>query len=225
MRLAIACSLASVALVACGGASTAPGASNQSASSEDVPRSDSGIGASDGGLEDASFTDSGPPDGSPLDAPTTYDGEVLTRYSAAQVDAAKTACAAPQGAPDPYETLDGLVQRVVGAWYLCRPVSDPVIAGGGSAAFLGDGQWISLRPTAGGGLDQHKGLGNEGIWAAFSLDDASVRCTGGDPDAGELRGCFLRITEDNGELTEFPVSFEQSPTRMELGGNWLVPLE
>jgi hypothetical protein len=217
MRLAIVCGLSSSALLfACGGVTSGPGASSQAAEVEDLPRSDSGGGFSDGGApEDASF----------YDAPSTYDGEVLTTYTAAQVEAAKVACAAPHGAPDPYDTLDGLVKRLVGAWYLCRPVQYPVIASGGSAAFLGDGQWISLRPAPGGGLDQHKGLKNEGIWTPLSLDDATDRCGDGRLDAREIHGCFLQITEDSGELSQFGVSFEQSPRRMELGGNWLVPLE
>src|SRR5579871_1858867 len=138
MRLALGFAASSAVLVmACGGGVEQTGSSGAAESVGPSLVSAASLQADGGPPTDAAPPFDGSPfDGNPFDAfpsdggPPT-DGGPTSSFTEAQVDRAQAACNAPHGVPDPYDTPEGLVRRLVGAWYLCKPASHPVLPGGG----------------------------------------------------------------------------------------------
>jgi hypothetical protein len=149
-------------------------------------------------------------------APETGSSGSGTAFTAAQVAAAQAACNAPHGTVDSYSTIDGLVTRATGAWYLCTG-GTPFDTTDSSAVFGADGQWHRLVSDGSGGLTMSLGVQDSGTYTPAPLNDASAEC---DPTS-----CLVTYHGDDGAITQFNLSFESGPRRMLMGGQlWFAPL-
>ena len=136
-------------------------------------------------------------------------------FTAAEVQSASAACAAPHGAVTSLPTTQAAQTRLEGAWYDCTGnASFPYV---GSGVFGVDGHWHALVSDGDGGLVEGNGLVESATYSIFRYSATGTTCDDG--------ACGVDLKSGGGGETQLGLGFEMSPTRALLGGNdWLVPL-
>jgi hypothetical protein len=136
-------------------------------------------------------------------------------YTIAQVSAAEDACTQAHGPADVYTTIDGLRERLVGAWWPCAADGGEYFCFPGEPLDItADGTWRLLVSDGSGGLVGAQGLQAEGTYGL--PNEAGFVC-------GSV--CDVGVSPLSGGLSECSVGFETSPRRMLVGGvAWFVAI-